>query len=223
MAFPTLSPDGKGNPTNPSLNRDVQFDKRIKHLLEYAEKENGTWLYRFASHPRFAYWALNMIQRKRILQQTGIFLKQNPGEAHLTTEDLQQMAANGNSSVFLSKISRYLRNITGSTAYWQKAKEDLKAIVTHAGPPTFFFTFSSADLHWPELHTLFKSDNTDPTVENRRENVINNPHITDWFFTQRLESFIKHWLYHSLDAISGTGIDLNTRPEVTFTVMVLLN
>ena len=41
MAFPTLFPDGKGDPTNPSLNRDVQFDKRIKHLLKYAEKENG--------------------------------------------------------------------------------------------------------------------------------------------------------------------------------------
>ena len=200
MAFPTLFPDGKGDPTNPSVNRDVQFGERIKHLLKCAEKENGTWLYRLASHPRFAYWALNMIQRKRILQQTGIFLKQNPGEAHLTTEDLQQMAANANSSVFLSKISRYLRNITGSSAYWRKAKEDLKAIITHAGAPTFSFTFSSADLQWPKLHTLFKSDNTDPTVENRRENVINNPHITDWFFTQRLESFIKHWLYHSLDA-----------------------
>ena len=41
-----------------------------------------------------------MIERKRILQQTGIFLKQNPGEAHLTTEDLQQMAANNNADVF---------------------------------------------------------------------------------------------------------------------------
>ena len=110
------------------------------------------------------------------------------------------MAANANSSLFLSKISHYLRNITGSSAYWQKAKEDLTAIITHAGPPTFFFTFSSADLHWPELHTPLKSDNTDPTVENRHENVINNPHITDWFFTQRFESFIKHWLYHSLEA-----------------------
>ena len=117
-------------------------------------------------------------------------MKQNPGEAHLTTEDLQQMAANANSSVFLSKISRYLRNITGSGAYWQKAQEDLTAIITRAGPPTFFFTFSSADLHWPELHALLKSDNTDPTVENHRDNVINNPNITNWFFTQRLESFI---------------------------------
>lgn len=58
-----------------------------------------------------------MIQRKRILQQTGIFLKQNPGEAHLTVEELQQMAADNNTNVFVSKLSRYLSNITGSNAY----------------------------------------------------------------------------------------------------------
>lgn len=34
----------------------------------------------------------------------------------------------------------------------------------------------------------------------KRQNVINNPHITNWFFTQRLENFIKHWLYRSLNA-----------------------
>lgn len=140
-----------------------------------------------------------MIQQKNILQQTGIFLKQNPGEAHLTTEDLQQMAANANCSVFLSKISRYLTNITGSSTYWQKAKEDLKAIIGNAGPATFFFTFSSPDLHWPELHTLFKSDNTDPTIENCRENVINSPRITDWFFTQQLESLDAKWDWYRFE------------------------
>ena len=88
LAFPTLFPDGKGDPTNPSLHQDMQLGERIKHLLKYTEKKDGRWIYRFASHPRFAYWAFNMIERKRILQQTGIFLKQNPGEAHLTTEEL---------------------------------------------------------------------------------------------------------------------------------------
>jgi len=199
LAFPALFPDGRGDPTNPSLYQNIPFGDRIKHLLKYAEKKDGKWKYHFATHPRFAYWALNMIQMKQILQQTGIFLKQNPGEAHLTTEELQQMAANNNTDAFLSKISRYLSNVTGSNAYWYKAKEDLKAIISHAGPPTFIFTFSSADMHWPELHALFSTD-SDNTAENRRQNVINNPHITDWFFTQRLEHFIKHWLYNSLDA-----------------------
>ena len=49
------------------------------------------------------------------------------------------------------------------------------------------------------MHALFGSSN-DNTAENRRQNVINNPHITDWFFTRRLENFIKYWLYKSLDA-----------------------
>lgn len=177
----------------------MQLGERIKHLLKYTEKKDGRWIYRFASHSRFAYWAFNMIERKCILQQTGIFLKQNPGEAHLTTEELQQMVANNSAHVFLSKISQYLANITGSNAYWFKAREDLKAIINHVGPPTFFFTFSSADMHWPELHALFSNDSNN-TAENKRQNVINNPHITDYFFTQRLENFIKHWLYNSLEA-----------------------
>ena len=87
-----------------------------------------------------------------------------------------------------------------TNAYWHKAKEDLKAIISHVGAPTFFFTFSSADMHWPDLHALFSSSLSDTTPESKRQNVINNPHITDWFFTQRLENFIKHWLYNSLDA-----------------------
>ena len=200
MAFPTLFPGGKGDPTNQALTKDVPLAERVKH---FAEKVNGKWVYRFASHPRFSYWAFNMIQRKRTLQQSGIFLKQNPGEAHLTIDELREMAASNNSAAFMSKVSRYVANIAGTNAYWHKVKEDLKAIVTSVGTPTFFFTFSSADMHWPELHTLFYNNsdtNLTTSSEERRQNVINNPHIVDWFFTQRLDNFIKYWLYDTLDA-----------------------
>ena len=59
----------KCDPTNPSLHRNIPLAERVKHLLRFGENKNGRWLYRFATHPRFAYWALNMIQRKRIQQQ----------------------------------------------------------------------------------------------------------------------------------------------------------
>ena len=201
MAFPTLFPDGKGDPTNQGLLRDIPFQERIKHLLKFGD---GKWVYRFANHPRFSYWALNMIQRKRILQQTGIFLKQNPGEAHLTIDELGNMAVSNTANVFLSKVSRYVGNIAGTNSYWNKVRDELKAIITNVGAPTLFFTFSSADMHWPDLHDLFyaNSDNElgNCTSNVRRQNVINNPHIVDWFFTQRLESFVKHWLYDTLRA-----------------------
>ena len=57
------------------------------------------------------------------------------------------------------------------------------AIITHVGPLTFSFTFSAADMHWPELHSLFQ---TQPGIQNaakRSENVITHPHIVDWYFT----------------------------------------
>jgi len=126
-----------------------------------------------------------MTQRKHIFQQTGIFLKQNPGEAHLTTEEIKQIASTNHIGTFTSKVSCYLGNISGSDAYWQKAKEDLKAVISHDGLPTFFFTFSSADMHWPELHTLFGHlyENL-PSPECNYQNVISNPHITDFFLHQ---------------------------------------
>ena len=141
-----------------------------------------------------------MIQRKHILQQSGIFLRQNPGEAHLTIDELREMAANNNLAVFMSKVSRYVDNIAGTNAYWNKVREELKAIITNVGAPTLFFTFSSADMYWPELHALFGTSSNNTTCAIRHQNVINNPHLVDWFFTQRLESFVKHWLYDTLAA-----------------------
>ena len=145
-----------------------------------------------------------MIQRKRILQQSGIFLKQNPREAHLTIDELREMAASNTANVFMSEVSRYVGNIAGTNVYWNRVREELKAIITSIGAPMLFFTFSSEDMHWPELHGLFKADTEcdigNYTSQIRRQNVINNPHIVDWFFTQRLESFVKHWLYDTLGA-----------------------
>ncbi len=158
MAYRTLFPDGKGDPTNQALLRDVPLQERIKHLLKFAEIVDGKWVYRFANHPRFSYWAFNMIQRKRILQQSGIFLKQNPGEAHLTLDELRELAAGNNANMFMSKVSRHVGNIAGTNAYWNRLREEFKAIITNVGVPTLFFTFSSADMHWPELHALFNAN-----------------------------------------------------------------
>ncbi|CAB4021637.1 Hypothetical predicted protein [Paramuricea clavata] len=93
-------------------------------------------------------------QQQEIDAQSGIFLKQNPGEAHLTIDELREMAASNNSNVFMSKLSRYVGN---ANAYWSRVREELRAIITSVGAPTLFFTFSSADMHWPELHALLKA------------------------------------------------------------------
>ena len=52
--------------------------------------------------PDFLDWAFNMIQRMRNLQQSGIFLKQNSGEAHMAIAELREMAMTNNSTAFKS-------------------------------------------------------------------------------------------------------------------------
>ena len=116
---------------------------------------NGKWQYRFAAHPRFAYWAFNMLQRHRLLSQGSIFLKQNPGESHMSVEELKAMLNSNSYSVIMSKLMHYAKNVTWSDAYWHKAKDDLKATISQVGPPTIFFTLSCAEYHWPEFHDLF--------------------------------------------------------------------
>ena len=138
LAFPTLFPDAKGDPTNPGLERDILFFDKIKHPIKFAEKQNGKWIYCFANHPRFSYWALNMIQRQRALSTGNFYLKQNPGDGHLTVDDLQQMDNQRQSSQFLSKVSRYAANITGTAAYWQKVRDEPKAIIAQKSTNILF-------------------------------------------------------------------------------------
>ena len=171
-----------------------------KHLIKFADFVDGKFEYRFASHPRFSYWALNMIQRKRALQQTGIYLKQNPGDAPMSSADIHNLMDTCNAQSNMYKLSRYVGNILGSNAYWQKQKQDLRTIVSKKGTGTIFFTFSAADMHWEELHALFHKNPAQLSSQERRQNVINNPHLTDWFFVQRLENFIQNWLYKTLNA-----------------------
>ena len=96
--------------------------------------------------------------------------------------------SNANDSyTFMSKLSRYVGNITGSPSYWFKTCEDLKAIISQKGAPTIFFTLSAADMHWPELHSLFYMHPHDISTRERMENVPSYPHLVDWYFTKRIE------------------------------------
>ena len=66
------------------------------------------------------------------------------------------------------------------------------------GTLTIFCTFSMADFHWPDIHDLFFTDRENST--DLRQNIINNPHIVDQLFTERVKSYVKHWLYECMNA-----------------------
>ena len=207
LCFPTLFPDTKGDTTNSSTVRNISnsncetesFSEKIKHLIKFCEKIDNKWVYRFASHPRFAFWAYNILYRRRLLGQGNYYIKQNPGDTKMTLEELQNMVRTGSFDCVMKKLMRYTKNVTGTNAYWNDAKGKLKATINQVGAPTIFWTLSCAEFHWPEFYSLF-SDNEVLDPEICRKNIICNPHLLDWFFTVRVEKFVKHWLYEKLGA-----------------------
>ncbi|CAB3983695.1 Hypothetical predicted protein [Paramuricea clavata] len=200
MAFPTLFPYGKGDPTNRARQHGITLTEAFKHLMKFAESlADGKFEWRFASHPRFPYWALNMKQRHQLLSQANVYLRQHPADANMTMEELKQMVNSMSANQMVNRLQRYVSKVQGTNQYWYQWLQELLALIEQKGCPTFFFTFSAADMHWPDLQKLLQNDEGASRSE-RAQAVIDNPHLTDWFFMQRLQEFVRHWLNGVLDA-----------------------
>ena len=82
-AFPTLFPTDAGDFSWQRQNQ-VTIGNYFKHLTMYDDN-------RFAKHPRFRFFALNTEMRWRALQTGRIYVKQHPGDAQLSLDELRDM------------------------------------------------------------------------------------------------------------------------------------
>ena len=46
---------------------------------------------------------------------------------------------------------RFMKNIRGSPAFWQRQLYEVLAMIRSLDIPTWFLTLSAADMHWPEI------------------------------------------------------------------------
>jgi len=59
-----------------------------------------------------------------------------------------------------------LRPVRGTPPYWQSTQKDLFALIRQLGIPTFFASFSSADLRWPEMiNTILEQEQKNVSVD----------------------------------------------------------
>ena len=127
MAFPTLFPQGTGDPTNPGRLRAVSLTEGLKHLVRYGQFDSTTrkpeW--RFAKHPRFSYWGLNMKQRHQLLSQTSVYLQQHSEDANLTIEQLRSMIDTFSAEQLMHRLQCYAAKVQGSSQYWYQRYQEL--------------------------------------------------------------------------------------------------
>ena len=114
-AFPTLFPTGAGDFSGQRQNQ-VTIGNYFKHLTMYDDN-------RFGKHPRFRFFALNTEMRWRALQTSRVYVKQHPGDAQLSLDELRDMVRREgqtfsnrvhgireyqNSYLLFTKVSMYL-------------------------------------------------------------------------------------------------------------------
>ena len=52
---------------------------------------------------------------------------------------------------------KFLKPIRGTPPYWASTKNDVLSMIRQLGVPTWFCSFSAADMRWPELiNTILK-------------------------------------------------------------------
>ena len=82
-AFPTLFPICAGDFSGQRQNQ-VTIGNYFKHLMMYDDNC-------FAKHSRFRFFALNTEMRWRALQTGRVYIKQHPGDAQLSLDELRDM------------------------------------------------------------------------------------------------------------------------------------
>jgi hypothetical protein len=95
-------------------------------------------------------------------------------------------------------MSAYAANITNCDAYWFKRRCELESTIEQECDGTVFFTFSYADNHLHDLHRLMPG-NAAATAAEKRAYVAKNPHLVDWYFSFRLDEFLKAFFDNLLD------------------------
>ena len=79
------------------------------------------------------------------------------------------------------RIMQFGQSLRGSRQFWNARRSELTDMIKQLGPDgLIFFTFSAADLHWP---------NSETSPKDHHQNIVDNPHIAVWFFYKRFEVF----------------------------------
>jgi len=197
-AFPTLFPTGEADF---EANRALKVDMKewAVHLLHL---KGG----RFARHPRFHYWVLNTIMRHTAKTASNWYLRTHKEDRELTVEDIRDMIEANDVKGLADRVSHAGAKLPGSKPFWQNAQRNLIAQIRapDAGTPHVFFTCSSADIQWPDMHQHMPDYNLNvpedaTSYRTRMQNLNNNPAVAAYYFQKRWEVFFEEVIQKKFD------------------------
>ena len=190
--FPSLFP--KGQPTfHDGRSENITLGRYLQNRLMHVDN-------RFAQNTDYIFYAQYIYEMQQVLSQVSIALRQGSNRkddfSSITASDFKNV-----DKVYeilkADKGYRFLKQIRGTPPYWQNAQKNVLAMVRQLGKPTWFGSFSSADLRWPEImNTLLRQTGDARKIDDLdwadKCNLLkSNPVTVARMFDKRFHTFLK--------------------------------
>ncbi|XP_073681626.1 uncharacterized protein [Garra rufa] len=199
--FPVLFPMGCNTyheTRDQRLTLSRYFNNRILHA-------DG----RFAQNVEYIFFAQYMSEIEQVVSNVSIALRKGKGGcvSHKVDDDVLNNEESLKKLLEFDGGYRFLKPIRGTPAFWQAAQRDLLACVRQLGVPTWFCSFSSADMRWKNLlFSILKQEGRTETVEelewaDRCELLRRNPVTAARMFDFRWHCFLREVLMSSAHPI----------------------
>ena len=194
--FPAEFPDGKNTYTEerkPKVSPSRYFNARL------FSADN-----RFARNPEYIFFSQYANEVHQISSNISIALRIGATKTADGRPITASMLTNQDEVRQLIKRDqgyKFLTQVRGTPAFWEKSKKNLFAMIRQLGIPTFFVTFSAADRRWIEIDNaiLIQQGKTPMTVEEHKNMswdqhcriIMSNPVTASRMFEHRVQTFIR--------------------------------
>ncbi len=124
------------------------------------------------------------------MHNTNFFLDKQQEYKNLTVGEVAELLNKKDKGLtsFMHRVGRKLR---GSASWFYKRGKELTAAIKQLGCPTFFATYSFADYHDPNLHSLFGSENAD--IKQKMKNVRDYPGIVTLYWEKKMQLWRQYY------------------------------
>lgn len=138
--FPVLFPNGV-NTYHENREKRLTLSRYFNNRILHADG-------RFAQNVEYIFFAQYMSEIEQVISNVSIALRKGKGDCKYqkVSHELLKDEESLKKLLEFDDGYRFLKPIRGTPAFWQAAQRDLLACVRQLGIPTWFCSFSSADM-----------------------------------------------------------------------------
>ncbi len=195
MAFPVEFPSGQNTideAREVALSPSMYFNARLFCVdARFAKDQSYLFFAQFVTETHMARNSMSIQLRKgKPVTKDGRRISNK-----LLQDDLEVQRL-----VHSRDATRFMQPLRGTPSYWEKTLRDLQAMIRQLGTPTFFCTFSAAEMRWPEVITAIKAqqgeqvDFSELDWTTKCEILRSNPVTVMRMFEKRVDALMNHLL-----------------------------